>query len=124
MDNLNKNSTYLHIESPSKIDVPGGKIIEEFIGRINTGDSKVSVAHMIAPPMWSEEPQTPEFDEITIMITGKMHIKMDAGSVTLNAGEVFLSKKGVKVQYSNPFEDKNEYWAVCIPAFSVDMAGR
>ena len=89
MDKLNKNSTYLHIESPSKVDVPGGKIIEEFIGR-----------------------------------TGKMHIKMDAGSVTLNAGEVFLSKKGVKVQYSNPFEDKNEYWAVCIPAFSVDMAGR
>ena len=124
MDHPNKNSAYQHVEMPSKIDVPGGKIIEEFIGRINTGDSNISVAHMIAPPMWSEEPQTPEFDEITIMISGQMHIKMDAESVTLNAGEVFLSKKGVKVQYSNPFDQKNEYWAICIPAFSVEMAGR
>ncbi|HAC14583.1 MAG TPA: cupin [Bacteroidetes bacterium] len=118
------NSSYLHIDSASKIDVPGGKIIEEFIGRINTGDSSVSVAHMIAPPFWSEEPQTPEFDEITIMISGKMHIKMESESVTLNAGEVFFTKKGIKVQYSNPFDGKSEYWAICIPAFSVDLAGR
>lgn len=124
MDHPNNNSAFLHIERPSVIDVPGGKLIEEFIGRIHTGDSKISVAHMIAPPMWSEEPQTPAFDEITIMISGKMHIKMDAKSVTLNAGEVFLSKKGVKIQYSNPFDSKNEYWAICLPAFSVDLAGR
>ncbi len=113
-----------HIKSPTQIPVPGGKLIEEFIGRIHSGDTNVSVAHMIAPPNWGEEPQTPEFDEITIMLRGKMQIAIPDKIIVLSAGEVFFVQKGVKVCYSNPFDEENEYWAICIPAFSVELAGR
>lgn len=113
-----------HVKNPTKIPVPGGKLIEEFIGRINSGDSAVSVAHMIAPPNWGEEPQTPEFDEITIMLRGKMQVETPDETIVLSAGEVFMVQKGVKVCYSNPFDEENEYWAICFPAFSVELAGR
>lgn len=113
-----------HVKNPTKIPVPGGKLIEEFIGRINSGDSTVSIAHMIAPPNWGEEPQTPEFDEITIMLRGKMQVETPDETIVLSAGEVFKVQKGVKVCYSNPFDEENEYWAICFPAFSVELAGR
>ena len=113
-----------HVKNPTKIPVPGGKLIEEFIGRINSGDTSVSVAHMIAPPNWGEEPQTPEFDEITIMLRGKMQVETPDETIVLSAGEVFKVQKGVKVCYSNPFDEENEYWAICFPAFSVELAGR
>lgn len=113
-----------HIKNPTKIPVPGGKLIEEFIGRVNSGDSTVSVAHMIAPPNWGEEPQTPEFDEITIMLRGKMQIETSDETIVLSSGEVFFVQKGVKVCYSNPFDEENEYWAICFPAFSIELAGR
>lgn len=123
MSQSNTNSIK-HIKNPTKIPVPGGKLIEEFIGRVNSGDSKVSVAHMIAPAHWGEEPQTPDFDEITIMLRGKMQIETANETIVLSAGEVFFVQKGVKVCYSNPFDDENEYWAICFPAFSVELAGR
>ncbi len=113
-----------HVKIPTQIPVPGGKLIEEFIGRINSGDTNVSIAHMIAPPEWGEEPQTPEFDEITIMVRGKMQIETPEDTIVLSAGEVFMVKKGIKVCYSNPFNEENEYWAICFPAFSVELAGR
>jgi ethanolamine utilization protein EutQ (cupin superfamily) len=104
--------------------VPGNKLIEEFIGKMANNESSVSVAHMIAPPNWSEPHQKPMFDEITIMIRGKMQVVTENETIILQAGEVFLVNKNVKVQYSNPFNEENEYWAICIPAFSVDSAGR
>ena len=113
-----------HIKKPTKIPVPGGKLIEEFIGRVNSGDRNVSVAHMIAPANWGEEPQTPDFDEITIMLRGKMQIETPDETIVLSAGEVFFVQKGVKICYSNPFDEENEYWAICFPAFSVELAGR
>lgn len=88
------------------------------------GESTVSVAHMIAPAHWSEPFQIPLFDEITIMLRGEMLIEMESESIVLGAGEVFLSKKGIKLRYSNPFDVENEYWAICIPAFTVESAGR
>jgi mannose-6-phosphate isomerase-like protein (cupin superfamily) len=116
---------YRKISTPRRIPVPGNKLIEEFIGRLNTGDEKVSVAHMIAPPGWGEPPQQPDFDEITIMLRGKMHILVaDEEEVILEAGEVIQTEAGTKVQYSNPFDEENEYWAVCLPAFSPESANR
>ncbi len=116
---------YKKISTPERIPVPGNKLIEEFIGRLNTGDANVSVAHMIAPPGWGEPAQTPDFEEITIMLRGKMHILVDdEEEVILNAGEVIFTEAGTKVQYSNPFDEENEYWAVCIPAFSPESANR
>ena len=104
--------------------MPGNKLIEEFIGLANNGNQQVSVAHMVAPPHWTEEPQKPEFDEITIMLRGQMHIEIAGESVVLGAGQVFMSKKGEEIRYSNPFNEENEYWAICISAFSVERAGR
>ena len=116
---------YRKISTPKRIPVPGNKLIEEYLGRLNTGDERVSVAHMIAPPGWDEPPQRPDFDEITLMLRGKMHILInDEEEVTLGAGEVILTEAGTKVQYSNPFEEENEYWAVCLPAFSPQSANR
>lgn len=121
---MRKNKDYLHVRHPRIIPVPGNKLIEEFIGRANSDTREFSVAHMIAPPQWSEESQTPDFDEITIMLKGRMHIEIAGESVVLGAGEVFMSKKGEMIRYSNPFDEENEYWAICIPAFSVELAGR
>jgi mannose-6-phosphate isomerase-like protein (cupin superfamily) len=113
-----------YIKTPTRIPVPGDKLIEEFIGRVTTNSDGISVAHMIAPAHWGEEPQCPEFDEVTIMVRGKMQVETQSMVYTLSAGEVFLSKRGITVRYSNPFDEENEYWAICTPAFSIDMAGR
>lgn len=110
--------------NPVRIPVPGNKLIEEYLGLASTGHEAVSVAHMIAPPGWSEPPQTPRFAEITIMVRGSMQITLDGDVHLLHAGEVIHCKPGVTVQYSNPFDEENEYWAVCLPAFSPDAAGR
>lgn len=111
-------------KNPLRIPVPGNKLIEEFLGLATTGHKEVSVAHMIAPPGWSEPVQKPEFDEITIMLRGKMHIRIDGEVHILQAGEVLHCRRDIAIQYSNPFEEENEYWAVCLPAFSVDSARR
>lgn len=115
---------FIHQKTAVKIDVPGNKLIEEFLGRVSTGSGNVSVAHMIAPSGWSEPPQTPQFDEITIMIRGTMRIETTEGTFDVGPGEVFFASKGHTLTYSNPFPDENEYWAVCLPAFSPDLAGR
>ncbi len=112
-------------EKPTVIPVPGNKLIEEHVGLASTGHSHVSVAHMIAPPQWLEQPQTPRFDEVTIVVRGRMRIMIDDGaSVEIEAGQSIYIKKGTKVQYGNPFDEECEYWAVCTPAFAVDDAGR
>jgi mannose-6-phosphate isomerase-like protein (cupin superfamily) len=115
---------YILASKPSVIPVPGDKLIEEFIGKLNTGTDTVSVAHMIAPPGWGEPEQKPGFDEITIMIKGKMQIETDEETLVLNAGETILIKKNNRVRYSNPYDESSEYWAVCIPAFTPETANR
>ncbi len=115
---------YIKQNKPVRILVPGNKIIEEHFGKASTEHSDYSLAHMIAPPGWSEPAQKPVFDELTIMIRGKMQITTDEDTVTLEAGESFLSPKNRLVQYANPFEEESEYWAVCIPAFTPEGARR
>lgn len=115
---------HLVVSDPTRIPVPGGKLIEEFFGRVRTGQASFSLAHMVAPPGWGEPAQAPEFDEITIMVRGRMRIEVGAETVDLEAGQAFFVEKSEKVRYSNPFPEESEYWAVCIPAFSPELAHR
>ena len=112
-------------DTPVRISVPGNKIIEEHVGRASTGNDTLSVARMVAPVGWSEPVQTPEFDEATIIVSGAMQIEIDRNElIKLQAGSSIVVNKGIPVRYSNPFDEECEYWAVCIPAFSVDTANR
>ncbi|MGE0791744.1 MAG: cupin domain-containing protein [Sandaracinaceae bacterium] len=115
---------YRKVERATKIDVPGGKLIEELFGRVNTGTDDFSLAHMVAPPGWGEPAQTPRFGELTIMIRGRMRIDVAEDVVVLEAGQSFWVDPDVRVRYSNPFDEESEYYAVCIPAFSPDAARR
>jgi mannose-6-phosphate isomerase-like protein (cupin superfamily) len=115
---------YRVVTSATRIPVPGGKLIEELFGRVNTGTDAFSLAHMIAPPGWGEPAQKPTFGELTIMVRGRMRVEMDEATVEIGAGEAIWTEPGTRVRYSNPGEGESEYFAVCIPAFSPDRAGR
>jgi mannose-6-phosphate isomerase-like protein (cupin superfamily) len=109
---------------PVRIPVPGGKIIDEHCGLASDQRDDVSIAHMVAPPGWSEPPQTPQFDEMTLMVRGRLVVDRGGERTELAAGESITVPKGTTVTYSNPFEAECEYWAVCLPAFSLARAGR
>lgn len=114
-----------HITAPTRIPVPGGKLIEEHVGRVNTHTESLSVAHMVAPPGWDEPAQTPAFDEVTIVIRGTMRVEYDGGQMDVGPGETVLCEAGERVRYVNPsIAEECEYWAVCTPAFSPEAARR
>jgi mannose-6-phosphate isomerase-like protein (cupin superfamily) len=105
------------IDDPAPILADGSKIIEEYVGRVRTDTEGYSVAHMIAPPGWTEPFQRPDFDEVTIVVGGRIQIEHDDRKEVVAAGEVVLVGAGERIRYANPFEESAEYWAVCIPAF-------
>jgi ethanolamine utilization protein EutQ len=109
---------------PFIVPTTDGKLIEEHFGNASNGDSAVSIAHMIAPPGWSEPFQTPEFDEYTYIIKGRKQFIIEDETVILSAGESIKIVKNIRVQYSNPFDTPCEYISVCTPAFSPDKAHR
>ena len=109
---------------PVRIPVPGGKIIDEHCGLASDRRDEFSVAHMIAPAGWSEPPQTPAFDEVTVMVRGRLVVEEGGRRTEIGPGESVLVSKGTTVTYANPFEQECEYWAMCVPAFSVARAGR
>lgn len=113
-----------HITEPERIPVPGGKLIEEFVGRVNTETPSLSVAHMVAPPGWDEPFQQPEFDEVTIVLRGTVRVEHEGGVTDVRAGETVLVERGERIRYSNPFDGEAEYWAMCTPAFSPEAARR
>ena len=113
-----------YITTPTRIPVPGGKLIEEHVGHANTGTASLSVAHMVAPPGWDEPYQTPQFDEVTIVLRGTMRVEHAGGTTDVGAGETVLVEAGERIRYSNPASDECEYWAVCAPAFSPDTVHR
>lgn len=115
---------YLHVTEATRIPVPGGKLIEELVGHVNTGTGGFSLAHMVAPPGWGEPAQTPEFGELTIMVRGRMRVEIGDDVVEIAAGHAFWAEAGARVRYSNPYDDENEYYAVCMPAFTPDTAHR
>ena len=112
------------ITDPARIEVPGGKLIEEHVGRVRTGTEALSVAHMVAPPGWDEPFQTPDFDEVTIVLRGTIRVEHSGGPTDVSAGETILVEAGERIRYSNPFDAEAEYWAVCTPAFSPEAAHR
>ena len=111
-------------KAPFIVPTTDGKLIEEHWGNATDGNSQVSIAHMIAPPGWSEPFQTPEFDEYTYIIRGKQQFLVDGDTVILEAGQSIKIEKNTRVQYSNPFDEECEYLAVCLPAFSMDLVHR
>ena len=110
------------IEAPTQIPVPGNKIIDEYIGRVNSGDSQTSIAHMRSPAGWSEPGQRPDFDEYTVVLKGVMRVEHEAGFTEVKAGQAIIARKGEWVRYSTP--DGAEYMAICVPAFTPDTVHR
>jgi quercetin dioxygenase-like cupin family protein len=108
------------IEAPSVIESAGNKpkIIEEYVGRVNTGGGEVSVARMRSPAGWEEPGQTPEFDEYTVVLRGLLRVETRDGVLEVRAGQAVVTRGGEWVRYSTPEEGGAEYVAVCLPAFS------
>lgn len=115
---------YFIQNNPFVVPTTDGKVIEEHHGLATTNNKEISIAHMIAPPGWSEPFQTPEFDEYTYIIKGKKQFIIDGETVILESGQSIKIKKNTRVQYSNPFAEPCEYLAVCTPAFSMDLVHR
>jgi quercetin dioxygenase-like cupin family protein len=113
-----------HITRPTRIPAPGEppKVIEEFVGLVNSGDANVSIARLVAPVGWEEPAQNPA-DEYTIVLRGLVRVESVAGIVDVVAGEAIVARKGERVRYSTPTAEA-EYIAVCLPAFSPDGANR
>jgi ethanolamine utilization protein EutQ (cupin superfamily) len=110
------------IGAPARIPVPGDKLIDEYAGRVNTGDMHVSVAHMRSPAGWSEPGQRPEFDEFTLVLKGFVRVEHRAGVMDVRAGQAVWANKGEWIRYSTP--EGAEYIAICLPAFSPDTVHR
>jgi len=110
--------------SPFIVPTTDGKLIEEHFGNATDGNSQLSIAHMIAPPGWSESFQTPSFDEYTYIIKGKKQFIIDNETIILESGQSIKIEKNTRVQYSNPFDAPCEYIAICTPAFSMNLVNR
>ena len=118
---------FQHITSPRVIEAAGNmpKRIREFIGRVTTGTSALSIAHMQSPAGWIEPGQRPEFDEYTVVMRGALHLESEDGHVLeVSAGEAVIVRGGEWVRYSTPGPEGAEYFAVCLPAFSLDTVHR
>ena len=115
-----------HIKAPTIIQAAGNKpkIIQEFIGRVNSKTSSVSVARMVSPSGWIEPGQAPEFEEYTIVLKGVLRVKTEKGEIDVHAGEAIIAHPGEWVQYSSPGPEGAEYIAVCYPAFSMETVHR
>lgn len=112
------------ITGPARIPVPGGKIIDEYVGRVSTGEAAVSVAHMKAPGGWDEPAQTPEFDEVTLVLAGCVRVEHPGGVLDVRAGQAVVTRAGERVRYATPEAEGAEYVAICLPAFAPDRAHR
>jgi mannose-6-phosphate isomerase-like protein (cupin superfamily) len=114
------------IEKPVRIESAGNKpkLIDEFVGRVNTRDAAVSIAQMRSPSGWVEPGQRPEFDEYTIVLAGSLRVEHDGGQIDVDAGQGVLVRRGEWVRYSTPGAHGAEYIAVCVPAFSLETVHR
>jgi quercetin dioxygenase-like cupin family protein len=111
------------IPTPTTIPVPGGKVIDEHVGRVNTGTDALSIAHMKAPGGWSEPFQAPAFDEYTLVLAGLVIVDHDGGTLEVPAGQSVITRAGERIRYScGP--DGAEYVAVCLPAFAPETVNR
>jgi mannose-6-phosphate isomerase-like protein (cupin superfamily) len=114
------------IAKPSRIEAAGNKpkIIDEHIGRVNSNTTAVSIAHMRSPGGWLEPGQTPDFEEFTVVVKGVLRVEHRGGFLDVKAGQAIITHKGEWVRYSTPSEEGAEYYAVCVPAFSLQTVHR
>jgi mannose-6-phosphate isomerase-like protein (cupin superfamily) len=114
------------ISAPTRITAAGNKpkIIEEYVGRVNSRDQRLSLARMSSPSGWTEPGQTPEFDEFTLVLKGLLRVTHKTGVVDVPAGQAIITRAGEWIQYSTPSAEGAEYIAVCLPAFSPETVHR
>jgi ethanolamine utilization protein EutQ len=114
------------IPQATRITAAGNKpkLIDEYIGRVNSKTAGVSVAHMRSPQGWVEPGQTPEFDEFTVVLKGTLSVRHKQGEMNVSAGQAVITHRGEWIQYSTPAEGGAEYIAVCLPAFSMETVHR
>jgi mannose-6-phosphate isomerase-like protein (cupin superfamily) len=114
------------IAQPAVMPAAGNKPkrIEEYAGRVNSGQAAVSVARMVSPEGWVEPGQRPEFEEITVVLHGMLRVEHDAGQLEVRAGQAVVAHPGEWVRYSSPEPGGAEYVAICLPAFSPDTVHR
>jgi ethanolamine utilization protein EutQ len=114
------------IPQPTRIQAAGNKpkIIDEYVGRVNSKTSAASVAHMRSPQGWLEPGQSPEFDEFTVVLKGALRVEHKEGVFNVKAGQAVVAHAGEWVRYSTPEEGGAEYIAVCLPAFSMKTVHR
>ncbi len=114
------------IENPRLIEATGSppKQIEEFVGRVNSGHEQISVARMKSPAGWAEPGQRPQFQEISIVLSGNLRVEYEAGVLDVQAGQAVIAEPGEWIRYSTPDPGGAEYIAVCLPAFSPETVHR
>ncbi|OUU25200.1 MAG: cupin [Planctomycetia bacterium TMED53] len=114
------------VESPTVVESVGNmpKRIEEYVGRVNTGDEAVSVARMVSPAGWQEPGQRPRFDEMTLVLQGALRVEFEGGEQMVRPGQAVIARAGEWVRYSSPEGGGAEYVAVCLPAFSPETVQR
>jgi mannose-6-phosphate isomerase-like protein (cupin superfamily) len=114
------------IATPTRVLAAGNKpkSIDEYVGRVNSTTTQLSIAHMRSPAGWEEPGQTPEFDEYTVVLHGMLRVTHHGGTLDVRAGQAVITSAGEWVRYSSPESDGAEYVAVCLPAFSPDTVHR
>lgn len=114
------------IVSPTRIQAAGTKpkLIDEYIGAVNSGTLRASVARMRSPGGWEEPGQTPEFEEYTLVLGGMLRVEHDGGVIEVRAGEAVITHPGEWIRYSTPEPEGAEYVAICVPAFSLSTVHR
>jgi mannose-6-phosphate isomerase-like protein (cupin superfamily) len=115
------------VPGPVRVEAAGNKpkLIDEYVGRLATGSVAVSVAHMRSPGGWVEPGQTPEFEEFTVVLAGRLRLtSAGGGELDVVGGQAVVVPAGEWVQYSTPDPDGAEYIAVCLPAFAPELAHR
>ena len=114
------------IAEPFRVEAVGNKpkLIDEYIGRVNSKEDRVSVAHMRSPGGWMEPGQKPEFDEFTVVLKGMLRVQHEKGALDVKAGQAVVVQSGEWVRYSTPDTEGAEYIAVCLPAFSLGRVHR
>ncbi|WGK63667.1 cupin domain-containing protein [Croceiramulus getboli] len=110
--------------SPFVVPTTDGKYIGEHWGLATDGNQKISIAHMKAPAGWSEPFQTPEFEEYTLVVSGRKQVEVKGEKIVLMPGESIKIEKNTRVRYSNPFTEPCEYIAICTPAFQLEQVHR
>lgn len=114
------------ISNPTRVEAAGTKpkLIDEYVGRVNTATPGVSIAHMRSPGGWEEPGQRPEFEEYTIVLRGMIRVEFDGGAIDVYAGQAVHTQPGEWIRYSTPLDEGAEYIAVCLPAFSPETVHR